>query len=698
MASLDAFLVRASRLPRLAARSSQDHLAHAAHVAAAGELLRQAVDLLVQHRERAAEIAMVASRLGALAEAAPLEEFANAFGQLAHESLPDGNFSKEQAREALAAYVALEGLGAHVNGLGSALQIASRIASRTSTAVSLLEPQEISAALARLAASRSSAQQRSQVSQVASISKPPNGAFEAAAADVALALQKSLLAKGEALGALSAQDLCNAVVGLARSPLLVPDAAIALASVARSRVSELSIPSLLDFSRALAELAVVQGPQRNQLVECLHETFPLLARVASTSLQGDFDKVGLCLSGLSRLAANLPEESAAAFAKEIISPAADQILDVVCQDEDMQLLEVGAPLLQLDKNAWTKLLRYLALEGLPKLPATQESNSRFISILEWVASKDEQTLIESCPPLFDFAFQELSRRRENLDAAAVRKATKLLANVHLERPDLLPSSAMAIAVHGARAEAQPAELAEVALYLSAMANLYLRLSMMSPASSNKITNQDEQQHEPQGLALQQMAQSFVLSSRTAQDLLTSSNAASDAAFLALSAFAQATCRTSPNATVSVATQSAQLIEIAGLDYLEALCKVLQLNHAENTLSMQQAHIFVTCIRGFGTKGPPPSSILAVLEEVIQLIQQSLLASDQKEVRLCLAVLQELQSDPACPPALKSLLGARMQSSAEPSNDARERLRASMASESPPTPSPAPGFLRRMFGF
>ena len=677
MASLDAFLVRAARLPRIAARSPQDHRA------AAGELLQQAVELLPQYPQRSTEIAMAASRLGVFAEAAPVEEFARVFGQLANERLPDTKWSKQQAREALAAYVAIEGLG--TNAGAAALNIASR----ASAAVEVLEPQELTAALARLAASRSSDH---QPSQVGSILKPPSGAFEAAAADVSVALQKCLLNKGETLKELSAQDLCNAIVGLARSPLLVPDAAAVIAGVAQSRVSELSFPSLLDFSRAVAELAeALQGPQRQQVIECLRETFPTLASAAQSNLQSDFQQVGLCLSGLARIAGSLPEEASEVFSKEVISRNKDQIFSAICQDDEMQLLEVAAPLLRLDSESWSGLLQYMALEGLPKLPASHESNSRFVSILEWIASKEGHL---SFPPFFDFAFQELSQRV--LSGTAIRKATSLLAKVHLERPDLLALCATAITNAAANdAQSEPAEFADVALDLSAMAGLYSRVKLLKEQrNSNEPHQSNRSNHEKeQRVALEHMAQRFQVSGQIAQDLLTPQNSASDAAFLALSAFAQATCRNT-NRTDSADQADTRTVQ-AGLNYLDVLCTQLK---SQTKLSMQQAHIFVTCMRGFCVKGPapspPPPSTIEVLEGVIQQCRDF---ADQKEARLCLAVLQELHSDPACPPILKSLLGADGDPTTDATTGARERLRASMASESAPTPSPNRGLLRRLFG-
>ena len=234
----------------------------------------------------------------------------------------------------LAAYVAIEGLG------HAPRAVSLKMASKASMAAAMLEAPELTAALARLAATRS---------HLDSDSSKGVRAHEAAAIDVTLALQKGLLKKCDALDELSAQDLCNAMVGLARSPMILPEAAAKIVAAARGRCSELqSFRSMLDFSRAIGELmSVLEGPQRQLAADCFAETFPALISEAQKSFQ-NHDSIGLCLSGLARIAAALPKESseAASFTKEVISPFAETIL-LICQDEDLQFLEIAAPLLQL---------------------------------------------------------------------------------------------------------------------------------------------------------------------------------------------------------------------------------------------------------------------------------------------------------------------------------------------------------------
>ncbi len=94
MASLDTFLMRAARLPRMIGGVPSPK-----HVAAAGELLREAAALLPQHIDRSTEIAMAAGRLG-FADAKPVEHFAEAYQRLLSQKLPEENWSKTQAREA----------------------------------------------------------------------------------------------------------------------------------------------------------------------------------------------------------------------------------------------------------------------------------------------------------------------------------------------------------------------------------------------------------------------------------------------------------------------------------------------------------------------------------------------------------------------------------------------------------------------
>lgn len=676
MASLDGFLMRAARLPRLASDVGRAS-------ALGSELLKEAVELLPQHVERSTEIAMAVGRVGSLAEPTLVKRFAEAYQQLLSKRLPESqSFSKAQAREALAAYVAIEGLGCGA---------ASSLASQASTAAELLEGHELAAALARLAATRSSA----PLSQIRDLN--------ASAEDVAVALQKGLLKKGKCLSALSAQDLCNAVVGLARSPLIVPDAVAAIATAARGRCSELRFRSLLDFSRAVGELmAAINGHQRQQVADCLAETFPILASEVQRSFQdGEPDKVGLCLSGLVRIAATLPDEGseAASFVREVISPSAENIL-LVCQDDGLEFFEVAAPLLQLEGGeAWTKLLQYLALEGLQKLPDSQESISRLVSILEWAASKDGHI---SCPPFFDFAVQELSQRMGGALAtpADVRKAAKLLMFVHLERPDLLPASAAAIAKTSLMV--QPTDLPEVALSLSAMAGLYLRIASLGTSTADVQKHKANESNDDTAV----LAGSLEVLSQTAQGLLGPTNSQSDAAFLALSAFAQA-CRHGNDSD-----PVRRRVVLSGVQLLDALCQAWTTawNEKPELLSLQQAHIFVTCVRTFcigkGAPAPPPSTL-----QVLDVVLQSITAANHKDARLCLAVLPEIHGDPICPPLLKSLLeaqgvkgekggegaeGGLRQTDQQPG--ARERLRASMASGSVASQSPQGGFLRRIFGF
>ena len=555
------------------------------------------------------------------------------------------------------------------------------MASRAADAAELLEPHELTAALARLAAARSSTGPR----------HPKDGE------DVAVALQKGLLKKNESLHALSAQDLCNAVVGMARSPVLLPDAAAAIATAACGRCGELrSFRSMLDFSRALGEvMGAVEGHQRQQVAQCLVGSFPVLALEVQSSFHSvEPDRVGLCLSGLARIAATLPNEGSEAtnFVTEVLSPSADSIL-LACQ-KDLQFLEVGAPLLQLEAGeAWTKLLRYLALEGLQKLPDSQDSTARLISILEWVVSKEGHI---ACPPFFDFAVQELSTRIGAFATARdVRKAAKLLMSVHLERPDLLPASAAAIAKTSIMV--QPEELPEVALSLSAIAGLYLRVAPLVGVSKDDVGKKNKGNDE-----IDLLAQSFEMSSQTAEDLLSPTNSQSDAAFLALSAFAQA-CRHGDDSD-----PVRRRVVLSGMRLLDALCQAWTNSWSEKPelLSLQQAHIFVTCIRTFcigkGAPPPPPSTL-----QVLEVVVQSIAAANHKDARLCLAVLNEIQGDPICPPLLKSLLeaqgvkgdlGTHVEQTGQTA-DARERLRASMASSASPNPGrPGGGFLRRIFGF
>lgn len=569
----------------------------------------------------------------------------------------------------LAAYVAIEGLG------HAPRAVSLKMASKASMAAAMLEAPELTAALARLAATRS---------HLDSDSSKGVRAHEAAAIDVTLALQKGLLKKCDALDELSAQDLCNAMVGLARSPMILPEAAAKIVAAARGRCSELqSFRSMLDFSRAIGELmSVLEGPQRQLAADCFAETFPALISEAQKSFQ-NHDSIGLCLSGLARIAAALPKESseAASFTREVISPFAETIL-LICQDEDLQFLEIAAPLLQLENgDAWVKLLRYLAMEGFQKLPDSQESTLRLISIIEWlasVASSQNGNVTTCCPPFFDFAIQELCQRISGLSQvptapAAVRRSAKVMSEVYLERPDLLPASAGVLARISILVSVE--DLPEVALSLSAIASLYLRVA--SVGTSKDISKDSDD--------ITLLVRSLEVLSKTAQGLLSPTNSQSDAAFLALSAFAQASRHDGVDARRRVVTSGVQL--------LDTMCQLWTGSQAQ-ALTLQQAHIFVTCLRtfciGHGAPSPPRSSL-----QVLEVVVESIAAVDHKDARLCVAVLQEMHADPQCPPVLKSLLGAQGVHG-EPALQARERLRASMAEGVAAQPAQG-GFLRRIFG-
>ncbi|CAE7610192.1 unnamed protein product [Symbiodinium microadriaticum] len=518
-----------------------------------------------------------------------------------------------------------------------------------------------------------------------------------------MALQKAMAERVETLKELSSQDLCNALVGLARSPLVLPDAAAAVAGTARGRAAELSPRSLWDFARALAELsAVLQGPQKQQVSSCLEATWPVLASSTEQTLRHELqDDLGLCLAGLARLAAALPPQSeeASSFVSHVLRPNAQGLLNH-CQDEELRWLEMAGPLLRLEgQEAWISLLRQLALQSLPGLPRGEEMASRFVSILQWVASCDAQA---ACPPFFDFAFQELRHRVHELPQADIRRAAELFSQVHLERPDLLPSAASALA----RAARPPEELPEVALYLSTLAGLYSRVAALP--KSEEASSQEERR-----TALMALAEKLSGGAATVQELLTPSTVAHDATFLALSAFAQAVCR-----PVDDVPAARELVLQAGLRLFDSLCHTWSTDTEETgepRFSPQHVHIFITALRSFCVgKGSasPPVSCLEVLQGVVQHTVASA-ADGDKEARLCLAVLQELATDPACPGSLKAILPGLEANEVHsvqggepsgPGGTAQRRLRAAMAA-SPGSQGAGGfaregqerGFLRRMFG-
>ncbi|CAE8627814.1 unnamed protein product [Polarella glacialis] len=736
-ASLDLFLASAARLPRTLGRGRGQP---AQTAAAAAHLISQAEPLLVAHPERAAEIALAVGRIGQLApETSLVAPFARAYAELAAERLPKpgATWSRVQAREALAAYVALEGLGS------SAGVAVLPLAARAAEGAALLEASELVAALARLAAASSSSSPAGRAAA--------GSALAAASADVAAALQRPLVEKAAALVHLSGPDLCSAAVGLARSPFLMPEAASAVAAALSGRLAELPAPALWDLSRASAELlarlhGAGAGAETAELRALLGEALPLLAASTQSALlalapgaagsSGGSAEAVLVLSGLARLAAVFPPESAGAEALriQILQPNSQALLAAACEDQTLERLELFGPLLCLaGGEAWAGLLRHLALEGLTRLQSGEENAVRTVTILEWVAAADEReaappsaggALAPAFPAFFDFAFEELLRRLPELPPGGphLRRVVRLLGQAHLERPDLLGDMAAAAASAARSFEAGPSStpprLSDIALQLSAFAALYVRLAGIVSARSSEEGQE----------ALKSLAAVFEESSAACQDLVLpkgdkgsqGSAAADDAACLALSAFAQAVCR-SPASVAPAARR--RLIE-AGLQLLDALCCNWSIVTKEKGLSPQQAQIFVTALRGFcAEKGapPPPASSLELLDGLVS--HASAAAPVNREARLCLAVLGELAADPNCPASLRALLpkpqaaeGDQNRRDASGSgaarNAAQERLRAAMAAANgarvaaatgegmgpPPTGSRAvPGFLRRLFG-
>jgi len=195
-----------------------------------------------------------------------------------------------------------------------------------------------------------------------------------------------------------------------------------------------------------------------------------------------------------------------------------------------------------------------------------------------------------------------------------------------------------------------------------------------------------------------------------QDLLTPSTVAHDATFLALSAFAQAVCR-----PVDDVPAARELVLQAGLRLFDSLCQTWSSDReepGEPLFSPQHVHIFITALRSFCVgKGSasPPASCLDVLQGVVQ---HTVASAADKEARLCLAVLQELAADPACPGSLKAILPGKEANEVHsmqggepsgPGGTAQRRMRAAMAA-SPGSEGAGfaregqeRGFLRRMFG-
>eukprot|EP00933_Yihiella_yeosuensis_P082896 TRINITY_DN9691_c0_g1_i1.p1 TRINITY_DN9691_c0_g1~~TRINITY_DN9691_c0_g1_i1.p1 ORF type:complete len:741 (-),score=169.11 TRINITY_DN9691_c0_g1_i1:328-2502(-) len=715
-ASLDFFLATAARLPRLAAATLGGH-AQPRTASAAAELLAQAKDLLGEHPTRASEIALAVSRIRPLvADPMLVAPFAKAFAEAATERLPSSGaaWTRAQAREALTAYVALEGFA---DSAGAAVL---PLAARTAEGVSHLEAPEVAAALARLAAARSL---RSGASE------GDSSTLEVASKDVAAALQVHLAHKAESLKELSSHDLCSAAVGLARSPLLLPAAASAVAVAARGRLDTLSTtsPSLWDFSRAMSELLgrlghnPAQQEHREQIQTILSEAWPLLSILSHrTFAENTSDDVmsaeaALCLTGMARLGTALqPTSEIASFVEKLVGPNSTALLALATSGKaDPSTLELVGPLLRLSpaKEAWEKYLQYLALDGLPAFPNDEASTDRVITMLEWLAATENSVQeglrkASSFPAFFDFALEELTSRFEDLQVGHFRRVSKLLSEVHLERPEHIDSMTLALLSGAQRNSAsgsnEPLRVAPLALDLASFATLYVRLASMAASSSSSVKEDSSEKGSASGLLA--LTETMKEAGKSIEELTAQGDASSSASWLALSAFAQAVLRTSPSTAPKCRRQ---LVE-AGLSLLDALCNSSE--KAEDDLNPEQAHIFVTALRGFCAEPgapTPPASCHTLLRALLQ--QASTAQAGDREARLNLAVLSELAADPNCPPSLRSVLPEPTQAQREAPSSARQRMQAAMSSggsqggsnfQKPKEEgnSGGGGFLKRFFGF
>lgn len=715
MGGLDAFLRTAARLSRVRGGGAAGREAGAA-------LLRQAPGLLAEHPERAPEIALGVRRCGPH-DPRLLAPFTADLARLARARLPaEGQApSRARAREGLVSYVTLCGLGAE--GADVAF-----LRARVLELADLLEAPAAAAALAQLA-----------------------GGSAEGASEVALALQRPLR-DAAALDALAMPDLLAAAMGVARSAAVLPAAADALIATLGARFASTgsslegqapqAAPAqmLSDVTRAAAELRrrrELGDEQRKAIDALLLAAWPLLAAAALRGFERGGVEAAVCLSGLASVASVLPAEGlvAEAFAARVLGPGAPALISFVRADSDA--LEIAGPLLrQAGGENWTAFLGHLVMEALPGLPRDAEGAARVLAILEGVAASSgstQETAGGTCPqpafpPFFDFAIEELLGRFGDMGRHEVRRSVRLVAHVHLERPDLLCSAAPGLAQACAAAAAGgDGGIYDAALGLAATAALYMRVAALGAAgdaTSGEGLAGVAEVLEAQGAVCAQLV--AAAAERAAErGRLPPEEAAreADAACVALSAFTQVACRAE-----GVPDLVRERLLLAGLGLLEALSAAWAATSVD--LTAPQSHIFTTALRSFcAWRGAPPTPPTAV-EVLRSLVAQALVAPrGDREASLRLAMLGEFARDPACPEELRSVLPASAAEASAPEaaagpgasasataerlrssvgKAAAERLRASVAEHASKGPGPTPppdrraraggGFFRRLFGF
>lgn len=604
------------------------------------EVLESAPHLLVQHPDRAVEIALGVQRLRPhdVEFAAPLTaRFVTSFAQLAQQRLPaQGSMpTRAQTREALVSYIALLDLDATTD---SARQLGSCIA----RGATLLDTSTIAAALAKVGGQD---------------------------AEVALAFQRRL-ADEAVLNTLSAMDLHAVAAGIARAAKILPQASAAVVNVVDARLDELPAPGLCDTLRAVIELQARSPEQKETVCALLRRAWHHLAPACRRSLASGSsnEELAQMLPAISRLAAALQLTTtgrgvADGFVAEVLRPIAPALLALV-RDEPETLELVGPLLHKVGGDAWAGFLQQVAIEGLPRFPAGCDSTERIICILEAVADTAAADAAEggvamppSFKPFFDFALEELMGRLASFKASHLHQTARLFGRVHLERPDHLAVAATAIARTELERKMPSFTVADLALHLSGFAALYIRIASdcrAAAASRNAAAAYNE--------ALEAIAAVFKEHGAGCEAALRSTKeltrdlhedpcaSGEDAICLALSAFAQVICRvpaaTAPLARQQIMVQGSRVVEAAGA--LWARTGV--------DLSPPQAHIFITVFRALfvGQDAVPPTpEAIGMLRRLITRVAAAPAAD--RESRLCLAMLGELLRDRSCPEELRGLL-------------------------------------------
>jgi len=618
------------------------------------QLVGQASELLSHHPQRAAELAFTIQSLKSNDNQA-IAHFRSNFASVACQRLPDRGVlpTRAQTHEALISYIALLELDYGQNEAEAARQLGLCI----SKGAQLLEAPALVGALLRT---------------------------NKADADVILALQRPL-ANPTVLKELSISDLCSVARGVAQADSLVPDFVSLLVSTILVRLPQISAAMLIETSPYVVKLSLQMegGAERAPgLPPQFWEHYVNALRSADDILSA---------RGLLRLAVVVPQAQYSAFVADVLCPNVHMLINAVRTDLGIfgMVASTLKPALHTDacKRAWAELVEFLAVDGFQRISKNHGGSQMLMSILDVVIEVIGEEHISTpsvFPPFFDFVLEELLQRVPHLTARQLRQSVRIMARVHLERPDLLCSAARILADAACSQDLAPVntaaancnsdqgslsdvEVTSLALRSSAFSALYIRVASLNTSCGSKADNHAEKLHDDKRLiddsvldavatVLDKDGQSFEGMLLPLSASPSSTNVAKElsmtlcnATCLMLSALAQPLCRTNMHAGSSaravIARRGCSLLEAASASWVQ--------NHVK--LTAAQSHIFLTALRSFeygaGALELEPS-VAAIIQGI--LIQASAAPAHDKDTHLCLAMFAELANDPKCPKPLRNM--------------------------------------------